>query len=206
MGKALRRFLPLLLLLCPAIANATAYSGTCFPRTMHVGDQVPPMAIWITTGSTNAGGGSAIWTTPPTCSTTVTSGSAAGTYTETITAGTLASGTDPITYTNGSIVVIPSDNIGATLVNAFIPNNGATAPPSGWFTSLPWAVKDVTSNQVCTMSAAASDNSDCWQHLMANERGAQTATVKCAVIGGGPTATVTLSCWLATPTSCPSGT
>ena len=52
---------------------------------------------------------------------------------------------------------------------------------------------EATSNPVCNISTSASDNSDCLQNLVANARGAQTATVKCAANGIGTESVVTAS-------------
>jgi len=170
------------LLLCSVLAHATAYTVTAPPIVMYVGDQTPPCETVVKTGSTVANAGSTIWTAPPTCTVPTGSLGTPGTYTITVTAGMLLSGGDSATYTNGTITVLAavSNPSEAQLVNAFIPNNGSTAPPSGWFTSLPWAVIEATSNSICNMSASASDNSDCYQHIIAATRGAQTATVKCS--------------------------
>jgi hypothetical protein len=160
---------------------------------MHVGDQVPKCNVVVKSGTTSVGAGSAIFSTAPTCTVTATSASTVGTYTITTNAGVLASGTDSITYTNGSIQVIAPNGIGAKIVNAFTPNNGETAPPSAFFTNIPWSVMDITNNPVQNCASGSGDNSDCMQHLIASARGASSATVKCAQIGGGPTALVTAS-------------
>lgn len=172
-----------LVLMSSVYARATAYTVTSSHRTMHVGDLVPPCDVLVKSGSTIVGAGSAIWSAPPTCSVGATSSSPVGTYTITVTAGTLASGLDSAAYTNGSIVVIAPDGIGASLVNAFIPNNGAASPPSGFFSSLPYAVVNLVSNQLCDMSSSdtvGETNWDCLQNQYAALRGARTANVTCS--------------------------
>lgn len=169
--------------------SGTAYTVTSSHRTMHVGDQVPPFDTLIKTGGTLSSGSSAIWSTPPSASTTATSASPVGTYTITVTPGTFVNGGDSATYTNGTLSIIAPDGIGASLVNAFIPNNGAAAPPSGFFSTLPWAVMDITSNPVQNCSTASADNTDCLQHLIAAARGAQTTNVKCVTTTGVTTVT-----------------
>lgn len=167
------------LFLSTVFARATAYTVTAPPRVMAVGDYVVPCGIVVKTGSTVANAGNTIWSAPPTCTLPTGSLGTPGTYTITVTAGTLLSGGDSATYTNGTITVTAPTTTEAGLVNAFIPNNGATAPPSGFFGTGPWSVKNVQSNPVCTVSFGV-DGTDCVQHLIASERGAQTATVKCS--------------------------
>lgn len=166
-----------------APALATTYFVTPGFRTMHVGDLPPTCDVptYLTSAPTvNIGSGSAIWSTPPTCTVTATSSSPVGTYPITVTAGTLVSGT--VTYNSGVVTVIAANNHGAINKNAFTPNNGETSPPPGFASNLPWAVKEAVSNVICNMSTSNTpdQNTDCFQHLIASERGAQTATVKCS--------------------------
>lgn len=164
-------------------ATATTYFVTPTPRVMAVGDLIPPCDVptYATAAPTvNLGAGSAIWSTPPTCTVNATSSSPVGTYTITVNPGVLVSGT--VTYNTGTLTIEAPNGNGANLVNAFIPNNGATAPPTAYFSSVvPFGALEATSNYVANMVGdGVTENWDMFQNLIATNRGAQTATVTCS--------------------------
>ena len=163
-------------------ASATAYTVTAPHYTMHVGDVVPPCIIQVLNGTTQVGAGSAIFSTPPTCSIGATSASAVGTYTVTVNAGTLVSGSDTATYTNSSIAVIAADGIGAKLTN------GKTYP-SGFSSSPNFPALDVTNNGIADLVGdCVTDNTIAINRLFGLGRNTSTDTV---TITGGTTVTLT---------------
>src|ERR1700743_344341 len=108
----------LLFLLSPLPCFATAYTATCTPLMMHVGDEVPPGIYTVVNNSAptvNVGAGATIFSTPPAlCTQSATNTSPAGTYTTTMHTGVLANpGTDTIAYVNSSITVINPTAVGS---------------------------------------------------------------------------------------------
>lgn len=177
----MKRLLLLLMLLGVArFGHATAYTASCTPLMMHVGDEVPP-GIWTVVNNTaptvNLGGGAAIFATPPSlCTPSATNTSPVGTYTSTMNPGTLANpGTDTITYTNGNIQVIAPTSIGSGAVL----NDTLTYP--SWFTGAgAYSALDVTNNGICNLVGdGVFDNKACLIELFAMLRGGNEAKVTC---------------------------
>jgi len=174
--RRLRNLLAIVLLLTPIYAFATAYTVTSSHRTMHKGDFAPPCDVQVTAGGVQVGAGSAIFSTAPTCSVGATNGSAIGTYTITVTPGTLTNATDSATYTNGSIDVIAVDGIGAQITG-----HGINYPP-GFFSATAYPVINMVSNSIASLVGGCSvgttlDNGEKIQELLAWGRGTASATV-----------------------------
>ena len=171
------------MLALPLSASATAYTYTCSHATMHVGDLVPPLIAQNTNGATQAGAGSAIFSVPPTCSTTATSASPVGSYTITANSGTLANpGSDTVSYVNGTLSIIAADGIGAALT-------GGTTYPSGFTAGPAFPALNVTSNGLANWTCdGVTDNAVNIDRLLRIGRDTPTATIT-VTLGTAVTAT-----------------
>jgi hypothetical protein len=148
-------------LIFPALAMGATYTVSAVPLTMHVGDRVPPLIFTI---SPYAGSYAANFTGQPTLATTATSASPVGTYPIKISAGSMTSRGNTLTFLNSILTVIPVDGIGAQ-INDRVPHpSGITAGPS-------YAMQNVTANGV--VGDCATDNTEALNTLL---KGARSTT------------------------------
>ena len=135
------------ILLCGIGAAAQTLTFAADPRTVHVGDKIPPLT-W-----TNPGFSSSNWTTAvasgnPTCSTTYTSASPVGTYPITCAVGTLVPQSGwSFAFTTSNVTVIAATGIGTQNITTL-------SKPTGMMQSVKAA------NSTCTTAAAGDGVTD----------------------------------------------
>ncbi|WP_433963679.1 hypothetical protein [Tunturiibacter gelidiferens] len=177
-----RLYLIAILLGLTSFCHATAYTATCTPLMMHVGDEVPPGIYTVVNNAAptvNVGAGAAVFATPPgLCTQSATNTSPVGSYTSTMNTGTLANpGTDTVTYTNASIQVIAPTTIGS---GAKL--NDLLSYPPGFFSAGAYPVINAMSNGICTpVPDGVTDNEDCLTYLFSMMRGGDPAQVSCTI-------------------------
>jgi hypothetical protein len=161
-------------------ASSAVYTVSAVNLTMHAGDLVPPLIFNISSYTPPY---NSLFNGQPTVSTSATSGSPAGTYTITISAGSMStvSSLDSLSFVNGTLTIIAPDSIGAAL-------NDNIAYPSGEFSGPMFAMINVKSNSIVNLAGdCATDDSKKLQYLLAWGRDTRSATVN--VSGTAVTAT-----------------
>jgi hypothetical protein len=172
----MRKLCQILQLLMCLPAAATTYTFTAPHLTMHVGDPVPPLIFRV---SAYAGSYASHFSGEAKLSTVATSSSSPGNYPITISQGSLHTmdRQDNLRFVNGTLAIIPTDGIGAQLVNNI-------AYPPGFLSGRPGhSAVDVTNNSTANLVGdCVTDNAKAFEVLL-SQNGVRTS----ATTNGGST-------------------
>jgi len=161
-------------LLTPELVIASTYTFTAPHLTMHAGDPLPPLIFRV---SPAAGNYSSLFTGEPQRTTPASSASAPGSYAIHISQGSMKalSPADQLQFVDGTLIILPADDVGAHLSNHIGYPPGFLNGPAGH------PAIDVTRNHVAKLVGdCVTDNAQAFEMLLT-----QSGTRTRATTNGG---------------------